>query len=446
MTTRWHRWKRIAWRFAARLGLIVLMSITFRAELVKPAAAQFGSCTGCTIEQYWDADLQKWCTRYYCTDPSFPACMSQQPGAQVCDAGDTAVTTSCSATGVQRCTYRCNAAGTGWEAAQCEQVGNMGNFYREFCNWNAGCPRGPNGEVDGRLTRVALLCTQDGVASQTLVEQPCGSCRRTPQCLPGQPCDNGCPVPEGRVNLSPQCFDTGSGYTCVWNGQTVVSIGNPCPTVARSPFPRAIVGKPVALSITASCDGPTSTGEVGFPIVSDPNCPRTFRYRGTLTWQCADPFWNSATWQMDEREWNVGHSSDNGMPIAGSRSGGEITHIYETSSYGKPANGPSVDAARRDSAYQVQLTTLWNLAATFQYQEERQEERCFAANGDPRPCNTADVAITTTVTISPWVPGPSLFFSQIPRAGALVPQEVAQGSACGVVPIPVIQSQSVLRP
>jgi hypothetical protein len=134
------------------------------------------------------------------------------------------------------------------------------------------------------------------------------------------------------------------------------------------------------------------------------------------------------------------------MPIAGTRSGGNISHIYETSSYGKPANGPSVDASRRDPAYQVQLTTLWNLAATFQYQEERQEERCFAANGDPRPCNNSDVAITTTVTISPWVPGPSLFFSNIPRVGALVPQDVVGGNACGVVPIGVIQSQSVLRP
>jgi hypothetical protein len=44
-------------------------------------------------------------------------------------------------------------------------------------------------------------------------------------------------------------------------------------------------------------------------------------------------------WDFDEREWNVG--ADHGYgPIPAMACGNAVTHVYETASWGKPANGP----------------------------------------------------------------------------------------------------------
>jgi hypothetical protein len=65
----------------------------------------------------------------------------------------------------------------------------------------------------------------------------------------------------------------------------------------------------------------------------------------------------------------------------------------------------------------------------------------------PRQCGVdADIAITRTETISPWVPGPSIVIPNIPQVGAIVPQDTAAGSACEVIGVGIIQAQSVLRP
>jgi hypothetical protein len=416
------------------------LSIATRPALV---SAQFGTCSGCTTEEYWDPDLGKWCTRYYCTDPNFPSCLVATPGARVCEPGDSAVTTQCSGVGIDYCTYTCSSAGTGWSAPSCTQAGNSGNTYRNFCNWSAGCPRGPNGEVDGRLTRVSMICTQLGTTSQVIDEQACGSCRRTTQCLPGQPCT--CDDAQAQIGQQPVCSGGVDGWSCSWNGLTVVSVGRPCPQVRREPFPRAIVGQPVRMEIIGGCSGPSASNTVEFGITSGPNCPRVFAYRGALSWQCSDPAWNDATWRMDERAWNIGQRSDNGASIEDVRVGRAIAHIYETSSIDKPRNGPV--GQRRDPAYQVQLRTSWTLAGNFQYREQRTEQRCTDIDGNARQCGIdSDIAITETVIVSPWVNGPSILIPNILIDGATLPQDIAAGGACGVIGVPVVQAQSVLRP
>lgn len=425
--------------------LICLALLFAPSALHMPIAqAQFGACSGCTSEEYWDPDLGKWCTRYYCTDPNFPSCLVAAPGGRVCEPGDTAITTQCSGVGVDSCSYTCNSDGTGWSGPNCTQVGNGGNTYRDFCNWTADCPRGPNGEVDGRLTRMGLVCTQNGTTSQVITEEACGSCRRTPRCLPGRPCV--CDEPAAQIGQQPVCTGDGRSFTCTWNGLSVVSVGRPCPQVQRTPFPRAIVGQPVRMEIVGSCNGPSASNTIEFPITSGANCPRVFGYRGTLSWQCSDPGWNSATWSMDERPWNIGKRSDNGMPINATRGGRQITHIYETSSVDKPRNGPSA-GERRDPAYQVQLRTSWTLAGNFQYREQRTEQRCTDINGNARQCGVdSDIALTQTVFVSPWVDGPSILIPNIVLDGATVPQDAAAGDACGVMGVSVVQAQSVLRP
>jgi hypothetical protein len=75
MASKLHRIGRFQRQFVTRLGLTALLTLSLHLESSTPARAQLGSCTGCTTEQYWDEDLQKWCTRFYCTDPSFPTCM-----------------------------------------------------------------------------------------------------------------------------------------------------------------------------------------------------------------------------------------------------------------------------------------------------------------------------------------------------------------------------------
>lgn len=84
-------------------------------------------------------------------------------------------------------------------------------------------------------------------------------------------------------------------------------------------------------------------------------------------------------WDLDERDWNVGQDYGYG-PVPAMRCGNPISHIYETSSWGKPHNGPrfisadeicpagqdqcceqvpSGDAEWDMPAYQVRVATYW---------------------------------------------------------------------------------------
>jgi hypothetical protein len=84
-------------------------------------------------------------------------------------------------------------------------------------------------------------------------------------------------------------------------------------------------------------------------------------------------------WSFDEREWNEGQDYGYG-PIGDSACGTQVTHVYDTSSWGKPHNGPrffnpedgcpswkehcceqvpSGDGEWDMAAYQVRVPTFW---------------------------------------------------------------------------------------
>ncbi|NJM40091.1 MAG: hypothetical protein HC853_04650, partial [Anaerolineae bacterium] len=87
-------------------------------------------------------------------------------------------------------------------------------------------------------------------------------------------------------------------------------------------------------------------------------------YRVAWSWVCGSPgapYDIGASWDMNERAWNIDKVNDKGETIEATRYGISINHTYETSSYGLPENGPS--SGVRQPAYQVQLTTHWLMAA-----------------------------------------------------------------------------------
>jgi hypothetical protein len=320
------------------------------------------------------------------------------------------------------------------------------------------------------------------------------------ECKPGQPvyCSGGgilqC-TPDGKVpvcpggceaggncpkvcNQLPECHPAGSTWACTWNSVPVVSVPLPCPQVQRQPWPRGLVGVPVRFEITVAGSVPGASNSVS---VSPPTCDsRTIiGYRGTLSWMVENL--DGAQWSMDERPWNVGHASDNiPSPIDGrsvsqsmlngdltvrdERQGRVVTHIYETSSYDKPENGPGFpDLAQRQPAYQVSLHTQWTLVGDFQYQQRETIVVCKDNSNPPQtvPCPPpqgwcdhhpgdpgcrSDIHIRVTEVISPWHPGPAIRIGGIEVVGAVTPQDTAKAPTCDVIAVPVIASQAVLKP
>jgi hypothetical protein len=261
-------------------------------------------------------------------------------------------------------------------------------------------------------------------------------------------------------------------------------IGLPCPHVERLPWPRGLVAVPNTFGIVGadvprkeewqdwSCDWANNPG---------PNCPQPDRYRNGiyvsgayayLAWQSAptDP-----TWYMDDREWNIGQTSDDIMsPFTGhdgqmvstimggdltirnTRAGYTITHIYETSSYGKTENGPDIEPGW--PAYQVNVTTYWHLVANFKYRTREVEtvtENICYETGNPNRVNCSCRPGEPGCNIFQWDvvtekrnkdtdhTGPSLLYD-FNRNGAKVPRDERIGGQCTVIPVPVIQMQTVL--
>jgi hypothetical protein len=182
-----------------------------------------------------------------------------------------------------------------------------------------------------------------------------------------------------------------------------------------------------------------------------------------MSWACAVPDDLGATWNMDERDWNVGHTNERGEKIANIMGGSSIQHTYETSSYNKPENGPGPGLATRQPAYQVTLSTQWALTANFQKKVKVKHEGCW---GQPdgqspiTPCYTTwecanDKAGTSEClgtiyreyTSLDWVDAESYIVNPVTVYGATVPQDTVSPGGCNApIPIAVIQSQTVLGP
>ena len=210
---------------------------------------------------------------------------------------------------------------------------------------------------------------------------------------------------------------------------------------------------------------PRASNRVDIPPPYDQCGDEIFAYEGQLAWICSRPDLSDATWTMDERAWNVGHSNAAG-PIPNQRTGASATHIYETSSYDLAPNGPGYpNMAQRQPAYQVQLKTNYTLVGAFKYHYRTQEEQCFwganqsggrkqchnpgACLSDPNRANREDCqpdGSRVTVIISPTRELPAFIIPNISVTGAKTPQDVIVPNTCGVIAVPVISSQSVIAP
>ena len=174
-----------------QLGLCLALALShltldkrLRAQQPPPNAVwepapSIGTCSRCGNWRWTDA-LGQPCQSFTCLGPGWPTCADQVTNSHICTPGEQFNVTECAVTGVETCSYTCNAQGTGYGAPTCQAIGNGGNFRRTFCDYNAGCPVG-NGYAQGRPTTVSALCTQNGTL-QTVTYGACGTdgCNRRP--------------------------------------------------------------------------------------------------------------------------------------------------------------------------------------------------------------------------------------------------------------------------
>jgi hypothetical protein len=417
-----------------------------------------GACGGCRVYRWNHPVTDEPCEYYLCIYGGWPACGSEVKPEHLCPAGRVYEAQQCTGIGVQTCSATCSADGQSLSPWTCGGTVNIGSLTRNYCDYDAGCPVTSGGYVQGRPVERQMICSYLSGISTIETRGACGEglCQGKLVCAKNGACNcppGGCAQCTPRAaaapqNLTPVCAPTAGGYTCSY-GQATATLALPCPSVVRKPFPRAIVGQPVEMGIGDACDASSASSEIQVPA-SDPdqwgtcNAETVIGYRATLNWDCTDP--NSAAWVMDERDFNIGQTGSDGRTILNQRTGGAITHVYETSSHDKEVNGPGYpDLGARQPAYQVQVKTRWTLRGQFAYQVRRTEQRCTDINGNARQCGVdTDIAITRTVVISPWIDAPAIVIPGIEIDGARTPQDPTHAQTCTVIPVPVIQSQAVI--
>jgi hypothetical protein len=229
-------------------------------------------------------------------------------------------------------------------------------------------------ECDSGWATVCFIEVAGGLVPYRLECQAASECEPSggpgePECVPGTAW-----TPE--LGLDP-C----EGWEWTWDLRVMADV--PPHIVQVRPFPRWIVG------MGAPLPAPYESGSPGtltlqdypalsnFPGVCQPNSdsegcwsqrnnkpdpirtdPETGEeaplpgdikdFRVGLRWRRIDiipgdddPGGAPATcWDWDERDWNIGQDYGYG-PIPAVTCGKSVSHIYETSSYGKPANGPN---------------------------------------------------------------------------------------------------------
>ena len=158
-----------------------------------------------------------------------------------------------------------------------------------------------------------------------------------------------------------------SGLTITCDGyhnEISVSSAPPCNEVNRNPAPRGLVA--VENSFFVYPGAGTNAHGVGaetwsdtcwtlnpLPEAKDYRPGRTeVNYQIGLRWRLLRNL--PPQWDFDERAWNAGRSGTKD-------SGWSVKHTYETSSFGKPANGPNFNMPGLFDlpAYQVKVETYW---------------------------------------------------------------------------------------
>ncbi|MBU0493821.1 MAG: hypothetical protein KKA73_09270 [Chloroflexi bacterium] len=268
----------------------------------------------------------------------------------------------------------------------------------------------------------------------------------------------------GRVQVDPDC---------IAQVQAVI----PCVEVYRTPYPRSLVGHETAFIADPASHNVAEFWSNQLPEgVPDDRTTcmgvQTWRYRHYqlgLKWVRIDsPQWDygvgvpgpyppQPNWNFDERSWNLV------APIA---SGEQVQHTYQTSSWGKPQNGP--DGL---PSYQVRYTTYWALFWAVQFDEWEcvdGEDRCVPRNPDGTCRRQATSYLNYCGDVCPgqsgnaywvctecdWVPkfngwhlidlredgAPNWYETSVKVA---IPQ---QNRGCSsVIPVPVIEVQGVIE-
>jgi hypothetical protein len=150
------------------------------------------------------------------------------------------------------------------------------------------------------------------------------------------------PFPRWLVGMGaplPEPYQSGEPGTLTLQDYPVYSTGGYCSPTFN------INGYTGCWSEEANNPSPPRTGAGGEPA---PREGDVIAYRLGVRWRRIDvaPGSEDPTrapaicWDWDEREWNIGKDYGYG-PISGMSCGKSVSHIYETSSWGKPKNGPN---------------------------------------------------------------------------------------------------------
>jgi hypothetical protein len=336
--------------------LLTAVRYTFGANPLQP------SCPGCREVDGVDANGVK-CRMWICDGgvDQYQRCAAGN--VRVCPPGAIYSFQQCSAGGFQNCMQSCNSTGTGYETPQCVNVNTGGSSqYERFCDYSdALCGGVINGVQLGMPTSVTKLCTgTNRDANVTVRLGGCGDaldgrrCVRNAFCLISGRYEL-CPTPTPRatpiVNNQPcpqPSVNVGScDITANWDGRTL-TVPGPVPEVNRAPFPLGLVYQPMRFSANAQCGALPSnaTGEqvpITGPALRECESKKIFGYEMRVTWQCTPSTESGMAWNMGDRAWNIGQVNDRGERIENNRSGPQISHSYETSSYGMStvAQGPA---------------------------------------------------------------------------------------------------------
>jgi hypothetical protein len=185
---------------------------------------------------------------------------------------------------------------------------------------------------------------------------------------------NGVPICNWVLAEEPPCttitISPGGQITCGGNFSVSASASVPCLTVLRDPYPRGIVSAPNVFWL----NGPWSA--IGSGSSREWCTPAIRNYTLQVGWQfypAVEP-----TWMFDDRTWSHEPVSASGMTA---------THTFQTSSWGLPANGPSLEGRLELPAYQVQVGTAWQALVRRTWEElERGARKTFACRAGDTQC------------------------------------------------------------
>jgi len=311
-------------------------------------------CTAGTISSTGKAKCTAYCTGYVPGGPTTTPeiVVTLPPATWQARATEIAATSDARGTMVIEATQTKAAGIEGVECFSCYETDRCPSGWGSICFYR----------YQGHLYPSQILC------------QPAEECEPTggptePECIPGRA------FTEGFVS------DPCEGWEWTWDLRVQAIV--PPHIVQVRPFPRWLVG------MGAPLPAPYESGEAGTltlqdypaltnflgacqpnadsegcwsqkhnkpdPIRTDPETgeeaplPGDIKdFRVGLRWRRIDvmsgdddPSGAPATcWDWDEREWNIGQDYGYG-PVPAVTCGKSVSHIYETSSWGKPKNGPN---------------------------------------------------------------------------------------------------------